>query len=249
MMIKRPFYVLAILGFAAFNSLAQTPQPSPADDKAKTSVPQPSEPKTTIDLLEGKVTSVESGDTIMVRANDQNLYWVRLYAIDAPDSGQAYFKDSKKTLSKLVFNKVVKVVVYTAASNGQLFGTVLQNGHDVGLNMLEKGMAWHFNRYAYRETTASRISYKDAQTNASTARIGLWARDNPIPPWVFRGEIVSAPTKVVEPGANAPTESPTNERKYILGPRGGCYYVSEGGRKVYVQDKSLCGKSPADTKP
>lgn len=30
-------------------------------------------------------------------------------------------------------------------------------------------------------------------------------------------------------------------RTYIRGPRGGCYYLTDSGRKVYVKDKSLCG--------
>jgi hypothetical protein len=32
---------------------------------------------------------------------------------------------------------------------------------------------------------------------------------------------------------------PTTDRGYIRGPRGGCYYLSGSGRKVYV-DRSLC---------
>lgn len=32
-----------------------------------------------------------------------------------------------------------------------------------------------------------------------------------------------------------------NDKKYIKGSRGGCYYLIESGRKVYVKDKSLCG--------
>jgi hypothetical protein len=31
----------------------------------------------------------------------------------------------------------------------------------------------------------------------------------------------------------------TSKRKYIRGPRGGCYYINSKGNKVYV-DRSLC---------
>ncbi|MBX3293272.1 MAG: nuclear transport factor 2 family protein [Acidobacteria bacterium] len=37
----------------------------------------------------------------------------------------------------------------------------------------------------------------------------------------------------------ATTNSSSDGRKYILGPRGGCHYITESGRKVYV-DKSNC---------
>ncbi len=40
-------------------------------------------------------------------------------------------------------------------------------------------------------------------------------------------------------GASAPAKSDTTSRKYMLGPRGGCYYTNSKGGKSYV-DKSLC---------
>jgi len=249
MMFIRPVCFLAILAFAVFTSLAQTPKPSPPDNSTKTTVTSPLEMKLRTDLLEGKVTGIESGDTFMVKVNGQFVYWVKLYAIDAPESGQPFFKESKKALSKLILNTDVKVVVYSTASTGQLIGTLLQNGRDVGLTMIEKGLAWHFGRYAYQQSTAGRISYADAQTVASTARTGLWSVDNPIPPWVFRGEPVSAPARLVEAGTTTQTAPVENERKYIMGPRGGCYYLTESGRKNYVPDKSLCGKPQPETKP
>lgn len=36
-----------------------------------------------------------------------------------------------------------------------------------------------------------------------------------------------------------PVKSTVSDRGYITGPRGGCYYLSGSGRKVYV-DRSLC---------
>jgi ketosteroid isomerase-like protein len=36
-----------------------------------------------------------------------------------------------------------------------------------------------------------------------------------------------------------PKDPAATERKYVLGPRGGCYYLSESGRKIYV-DRSNC---------
>ena len=57
----------------------------------------------------------------------------------------------------------------------------------------------------------------------------------PSPPTVQRRETSPVP----------PTDStggyvkPTTDRGYIRGPRGGCYYKSSSGRKVYV-DHSLC---------
>jgi hypothetical protein len=129
----------------------------------------------------------------------------------------------------------VRVVVNTTYANNMIIGTVYRNGQDIAVTLIEVGLAWHFERFAYQQSASARKSYSDAQSYASAARVGLWAEDKPIPPWAFRGEPIIL--------------SPKIERKYFLGPRGGCYYVSESGRKVYVQDKTLCGLAPPETKP
>jgi hypothetical protein len=50
------------------------------------------------------------------------------------------------------------------------------------------------------------------------------------------------PVRVSTPAETYPVSPPTRstqERAYIRGPRGGCYYISGSGRKVYV-DRSMC---------
>jgi hypothetical protein len=56
-----------------------------------------------------------------------------------------------------------------------------------------------------------------------------------------KGSVVENPKASVSSG-NAKTETATTLRKYILGPRGGCYYLNENGAKVYVRNKELCTK-------
>ena len=49
-------------------------------------------------------------------------------------------------------------------------------------------------------------------------------------------------SKPAAPGTQTPTmpsSGQTGARKYITGPRGGCYYVTASGRKQYV-DHSMC---------
>jgi len=50
------------------------------------------------------------------------------------------------------------------------------------------------------------------------------------------------PVRVITPAETSPLPQPTRstaDRAYIRGPRGGCYYISGSGRKVYV-DRSMC---------
>lgn len=52
---------------------------------------------------------------------------------------------------------------------------------------------------------------------------------------------VAAPT---DPKPTAPRSAETSSRTYILGPRGGCFFVAPGGAKKYV-DHSLCPQTTA----
>jgi hypothetical protein len=55
-------------------------------------------------------------------------------------------------------------------------------------------------------------------------------------------ETKTPPTKQDEKPSDKPTVKNSNSdgRTYIRGSRGGCYYLTESGKKVYVSDKSLC---------
>ncbi len=229
---------------------AQNAQPATSENRRENSALQTSKSKERIELLEGKVIRVENGDTITVEVNGDDLYLVKLQAIDAPDAGQPHYEDSKNSLSKLIRGKSVRVVVHALGPSGVMIGTVYHKGRDVGLSLLERGLAWHYKQFPYQQTTASRKAYSDAQNLASAAGLGIWTNAGPVPPWVFRGDAASRLAGAVEPSpANESPDSQTSERKYILGPRGGCYYVSESGGKVYVQDKKLCGVTTPETKP
>ena len=52
-------------------------------------------------------------------------------------------------------------------------------------------------------------------------------------------EPAPTPPVYVAPQRTAPARTPSSDRSYIRGPRGGCYYYGSSGRKVYV-DRSLC---------
>lgn len=52
-------------------------------------------------------------------------------------------------------------------------------------------------------------------------------------------ETKTTEVKTVESEPIKKTDS--SDRTYIRGSRGGCYYLNDSGKKVYVKDKSLCG--------
>jgi hypothetical protein len=64
---------------------------------------------------------------------------------------------------------------------------VICDGVDANREQVRRGMAWVYDKYA---TDAS--LYK-VQRSAQTSQIGLWADNNPMPPWQWRNLTKSKP--------------------------------------------------------
>ncbi len=130
----------------------------------------------------GVVVSVHDGDTITVLDQQKVQRKIRLDAIDAPETGQAYGTQSKKYLSTLVASRSVRIVFNEKDRYGRILGTVYVGGTNVNLKVVEAGYAWHYVSFA-----KDKLEYAAAEASARKARRGLWAdSQQPIPPWEFR---------------------------------------------------------------
>lgn len=241
---KNLVYMIALLALAANFSFAQKKRDnvSTQTDKQNVVVVVPTETlDNKVKLIEGKVVAVYDGDTLSVEAKDGKIYSIWLQGVDAPEIKQDYGKKSKNKLSDLVLDKTVTVVVHKKEVQDRYLGNVYLNGQDINLRQIETGMAWYYKRYGYEQTAEDRKIYAQAEQKARSERAGLWEDKSPLPPWEYRGEAKSPQVTAVKDKENpAAKTNETSDKKYILGPRGGCYYMN-GDRKVYVKDKSLCG--------
>ncbi len=116
-----------------------------------------------------------------------------------------------------------------------MLGKVLADGRDVNLEQVK---AWHYKYYQDEQSPADRQLYADAETEARSARRGLWVDSNPIPPWDFRrGKRGSAK----EEGSAARTDVPTPEARRRVEdqttsasePEGETVYVTRTGSKYH----------------
>jgi micrococcal nuclease len=133
-----------------------------------------------VDTLEAKVVGVVDGDTIDILDGAKKLHRIRLNGIDTPERGQPFFRRAKSALSDLVFGKTVKVDTAGVDKYDRTIGRIYVDGKDVGLAMLEAGMAWHYTKYDQSK------KYADGEEFARAARRGLWIDKNAIPPWDWR---------------------------------------------------------------
>jgi micrococcal nuclease len=155
------------------------------------------------DTISGQVVEVSDGDTITVLDAHNKKTYVRLAQIDAPEKFQEFGSASRDTLASLVFGRPVTVQIQAINRYGRTLGKVWVDGMNVNLEQLRRGMAWVYRPYAQDQ------AYFAAEESARAARVGLWSRRNPIPPWEFRQAQAPGGTQAVgTPQSSVPPEPP-----------------------------------------
>ena len=137
---------------------------------------------------------VTDGDTLTVLKADRTQVKIRLYGIDAPEIGQDFGARAKQLASELAFGQGVTILTRDTDRYGRTVAEViLPDGRSLNHEMVGRGMAWWYRRYAADDTGLAGL-----EAEARTARRGLWGQDGPTPPWAWRkGEGPSASIEFV----------------------------------------------------
>lgn len=136
--------------------------------------------------LVGHVVGVTDGDTITVLDATKTQYKIRLAGIDAPEKKQPFGSVSKKSLSDLVFDKVVSIQYEKEDRYGRIVGKVIVNGKDANLEQIKRGLAWWYKKYQNEQSQQDRLDYLHAQEAAEASGVGLWVDNDAVAPWDFR---------------------------------------------------------------
>lgn len=134
-----------------------------------------------------EVVGISDGDTFTARCSAGQVR-VRFQGIDAPESKQAFGNVARQYLAQLVFRQNVRIVQTKATrSYDRVVANVFDStGADVGLKMIQGGLAWHYKQFSKEQTLSDRLKYASAEATARNEKIGLWFDANPTPPWDFR---------------------------------------------------------------
>jgi micrococcal nuclease len=101
--------------------------------------------------------------------------------IDAPEKGMPFYRVAKNFLGKLCFGKYVRLEVTGKDNHGRTLAfSYLDDGSELSHEMIKAGLAWHFKKYS----TDSVLS--NLEIEARNSKLGLWAENNPMPPWEDR---------------------------------------------------------------
>jgi len=141
------------------------------------------------ETISGFVRTVYDGDTILLATRRNSRMKVRLYGIDAPEtgrkgeSGQPFSRVAKNTLMYKIMGRQVSAEIKDADQYKRAVAIIRYQGRDINREMVAEGMAWAYRQYLH---TPYASEYIDAEQLARTSRRGLWRKPNPQPPWEFR---------------------------------------------------------------
>lgn len=127
----------------------------------------------------GKCVGISDGDTIRVLKDGKEIK-IRLEGIDCPETHQDYGAKAKEFTSGLVFGKDVLVKEKEQDKYGRTVATVFVGEKNLNLELVKAGFAWHYKEYSKDKSLAN------AEKEAREKKVGLWAMENPVPPWEFR---------------------------------------------------------------
>ncbi len=146
------------------------------------------------------VVGVTDGDTITCLTDEKKQVKVRLYQIDAPESGQAYGQQAKQLLSDMIYNKHVKIENMGLDRYKHTLGIITAHKFkpcksappdrpqpfgcydliNINLEMIKYGYAW------YNPFDGENPEYQQAELEVKAAKRGLWADEHVMSPWEWR---------------------------------------------------------------
>jgi len=136
------------------------------------------------DVFTVKVVNVTDGDTFTAAGSSGNTITVRVWGIDAPESGQPYGPAATQVARRIIGGELVNVYVQDTGPYGRHIARVEaeHEGESVDLarSLALSGLAWHSRRYATSETLV------EHEREARAEGKNLWSQSDPVPPWEYR---------------------------------------------------------------
>jgi len=141
------------------------------------------------------VRSITDGDTLVVQTAEAEVI-IRLFGLDAPESGQEGGEAAAKALSPIQ-GRQVTIREMDGDSESRLsaqlrrVALVEYEGASVNLAQVQKGLAWYCPQACQEQPICGEL--EKAEKEAREAKRGLWSKGwfwekkgEPVPPWEWR---------------------------------------------------------------
>lgn len=138
-------------------------------------------PHVLAETFAGRVVAVVDGDTIEV-LKGHHPERIELHGIDCPEKGQPFGKRAKQATSELTVGKQVSIVKRAKDRENHIVADVLlPDGRNLNQKLVLNGWCWWHRKYAPKDA-----ALQQAEQVAKAMKNGLWADQNPVPPWLYR---------------------------------------------------------------
>lgn len=132
-------------------------------------------------FLNGKITRVSDGDTVILTDEKGVRKKIRLDGIDAPEVGQEYGDVATEFVKKNVLNKEVRVEVIGIDKYDRVLGVIYVGDMNINEALLSNGLAW---QYHYNKNG----KYAELVAEAKQKRLNIWSTNRSIDPYDWRKE-------------------------------------------------------------
>lgn len=129
-----------------------------------------------------KTQGFHDGDTLTCVTDIGITLVVRFAGIDAPETGQAYWRVARDRLRELAVPGTLADCYKRDQYGRHVCRLKSVDGADLADIMLAEGLAWYAARFADEQTSEERERYARLEAQARVSRRGLWTESNPMPP-------------------------------------------------------------------
>jgi endonuclease YncB( thermonuclease family) len=136
--------------------------------------------------LAAKVIAYASGSAFSVLDPKEKLRRVKLAGIDTPETTQRFGAQARQLAAEYLSAKPILIAIDKTEKDARVHGRVNVDGRDVGLVLIEAGLAWCDPHDAAILPEQIRETYWKACDTAKAQRRGLWQDGHPTPPWDYR---------------------------------------------------------------
>lgn len=126
--------------------------------------------------------SVHDGDTFRCISGEQN-FPVRIAGIDAPETGQAFWRVSRDLLrTRLAQGAIVDCYKTDEKYKRQVCRVAAPDGQDIAEELVRTGLAWHTVKYRDEQWQEEQARYANAEAVARSRELGIWSQGDPQDP-------------------------------------------------------------------
>lgn len=133
-----------------------------------------------------RVTAISDGDTLTCHRLNlrRSATKLRFAYIDAPESSQAYGKESTRLIKSMVHQKWVRVKITDIDRYGRCVGIIYRYRKSMNEEMVKRGAAWVYEEYIKDKKYLQYMM--SLQEKAKKQKKGLWNTSRPMRPSVYR---------------------------------------------------------------